>query len=231
MEIEEISKTVTLIRTGLREKVEPLEKVLVYRPAFNVDFYRESLIHRFLDLSESSVFLLNRKQYISSLVTTRASLETLSVIAYLSIKLEQLQNDRNLEGFLHHTHQLTFGWRGDDEFPEIINVLTCVDKLSKKVDPGFRDIYDKLSESCHPNYTGVVGTYATPNHDSKEVNIDIKESVPDRSNTIVTSSLGMSLIAFEHFQGEFENRINSLIDICVEYHEKGKLKAVFYNVT
>ncbi len=58
-------------------------------------------------------------------------------------------------------HRLSIGWKGDDEFPDMINVLTCIDQVAKRLDPDFRALYDSLSETSHPNYQGVLGAYSS----------------------------------------------------------------------
>jgi hypothetical protein len=46
-----------------------------------------------------------------------------------------------------------------EEFPEALQIMTCIDRMDKKV-PGGRANYDILSEIAHPNWLGVFGMYS-----------------------------------------------------------------------
>ena len=224
-ETEEILNRVKAIK---RNKVVPLMKHIAYRPTFNIDYYREALLHRFIDLCEGALVLSQNNNYVAAVVCARSAQETFAVIAYLSFKLETLEKTKDLRSLLDTMHRLSIGWRGDEEFPEMINVLTCIDQVSKKLAPDFRRHYDILSESAHPNYQGVLGAYSSPNHETKEIEIGAGRESEKRLSTLVKTTVQICVHLFEHIQSEFEERMNNALDICVELHEQGKLSDIFY---
>lgn len=227
-DMKKTEKVVELIKVIKRDKVAPLKVHLAFRPIFNIDCYREAVLHRFIDLCEGALTLLKSGNHVAAVVSARAAQESFAVIAYLSFKLEAFEKDHDLAELLNTMHRLSIGWKGDEEFPEMINVLTCIDKVSKTLDPEFRNIYNILSESAHPNYQGVLGAYSTPNHDTKEVVMGISPKSDERLSNLVVTTIQVCALLFEHIQEEFETRMNIALDICIDLHEQGKLSEVFY---
>lgn len=231
MNLEEIRNRLTDMKNIKRSQVKPLMRNLSYRPTFNIDFYRESLLHRFVELLEGAITLIEKKNFLSAVVCARAAQETFSVIAYVSFKLKELENTKDLSSLLDTMHRLSFGWRNDEKFPEMINVLTCIDHVSKKLDSRFRRQYDRLSESAHPNCSGVLGAYSIPNHESLVVDIGLTPKASDRLASLVEATIGLCVILFQQIQLEFEERMNNTLEICIELHEEGRLNDIFYKKT
>lgn len=227
--MENFEKVIELIKGIKREKVTPLKVHLAYRPTFNIDCYREAVLYRFIELCESSLLLSKSGNYVAAVVSARAAQESFAVIAYLSFKLEAFEDDHDLTALLNTMYRLSIGWKGDDEFPEMINVLTCIDQVSKKLDSDFRTLYNTLSEISHPNYQGVLGTYSSPNHDTKEVVMGTSPKAKDRLGDLVVTTIHVCALLFKHLQGEFETRMNMALDICIDLHEQGKLSDIFYS--
>lgn len=227
--IDQTEEAINKIKAIKRESIAPLMKHLAYRPAFNIDYYREALLYRFVDLCEAAILLTRSRNSVSAIVCARSAQETFAVIAYLSFRLETLSTEKDLRSLLETMHRLSIGWKGDEEFPEMINVLTCIDKVSKKLDPQFRKQYDMLSESAHPNYQGVLGTYSQPNHETLEVAIGLSSKAEDRHQVLVTTTIQICALLFEHVQSEFEDLMNQALDICIDLHEKGELSDIFYS--
>ncbi len=89
--METVVKVIELVKSIKREKVTPLRVDLAYRPTFNIDCYREAVLHRFIELCESSVLLSKSGNYVAAVVSARAAQESFAVIAYLSFKLETFE--------------------------------------------------------------------------------------------------------------------------------------------
>lgn len=231
MKLSEANKAISSINRIKRDSISPLMKNIAYRPTFNIDCYREAVLHRFVDLMEGAATSLENTQFIPALVSARAAQETFSVLAYINFKLEKFESDKDLRALLDITKRLSIGWKGDAEFPEMINVLTCVDFVNKKLDPSFRRLYDSLSESAHPNYSGVLGSYSLANHDTLEVKVGLNEGAAERLCENVTSTILICSILFENIQSSYENLMNKALDNCIELHEQGKLSDIFYPKT
>ena len=231
MKVGELNKAISSISEVKRDSISPLMKNIAYRPTFNIDCYREAVLHRFVDIMEGAATSLGNAQYTPALVNARAAQETVSVLAYINFKLERFESDKDLEALLDITKRLSIGWKGDAEFPEMINVLTCVDFVNKKLDPNFRRLYDILSESAHPNYSGVLGSYSIANHDTLEVKVGLNKDAKEGLYENVTSTILICSILFENIQDRYESLLNQALDICIELHEQGKLSGIFHSKT
>ncbi len=228
MNLDELKATFEKIKQIRRTKVQPIVKHIIYRPTFNIDIHREAVLHRFIDLADSSINLLDNSFYIPALVTLRAAQETLSILVYINIKLGIFIKDKNLAILLSCMKRLSMGWKGDDEFPDMINVLTCIDSVDKKYDVGFREHYNMLSETAHPNWSGVMGAYSNASHETYEVSFGIKPKIIKDSIALTNSTLKICALIFTSTQNEYEELINSALDVCFELHEKGTLSKIFY---
>jgi len=211
-----------------RSSIRPLVNNMAYRPTFNIDVYREAVLHRFLDLAYSSIHLLENNFHIPAVITARAAQETLSVLAYLNIKLKKFSEDKDLEHLLDCSKRLSIGWKGGKEFPEMINVLTCIDSVDKKFNIGFRKHYDLLSESAHPNFSGVLGVYSKSNHETLEVKVGLKSDSVKGLVALTDSTLNICALIFSNLQNEYEELMNAALNVCFELHENGNLSKNFY---
>ncbi|RZK02309.1 MAG: hypothetical protein EOO43_23445 [Flavobacterium sp.] len=229
MNLDKLKVAFEEIKDIKRESIEPLAKNMAYRPTFNIDVHREAVLHRFIDLVGGSINLLEDNFYIPAVVTSRAAQETLAVLVYINIKLKKFIEDKNLAVLLHCMRRLSLGWKGDSEFPEMINVLTCVDSVDKKYNIGFRDHYDLMSESAHPNWSGVMGAYSKADHETYEVSFGLKSERKEGLVTLTDSTLNICALLFSSVQPEYEELINSALDVCFELHENGTLISTFYS--
>lgn len=113
---------------------------------------------------------LNTNNPLSSSLNARAHLETTALVGYLYKKLSSYYNRNiDLDNLNKALHKLSLGIKIPgriDGAPEPINVMTMIDdsnkmyrKLSGDKDFDFRLIYDELSEFCHPNSFGLIGSH------------------------------------------------------------------------
>ncbi len=119
--------------------------------------------------------------------------------------------------FDEYLRKLLFGWKNDDDFPSIPNILNAVDELDKQIDT-FRHIYDRLSEVCHPNYSGAFGAYAQINKETGWV--DFGKEIKKNSPIIGLHPLVSSLELFKLYYNESAELITSLIEICEKYSKQ-----------
>jgi len=113
---------------------------------------------------------INESQMIAAFLSTRAHFESTGSIGYFSKYFRAyLKKDSRLEGLDKILRSLSLGGKTfppkekEPNRPDTVNVLTQIDaadqifhEISKgeKIKP-FRDIYDFLSEFCHPNWAGL----------------------------------------------------------------------------
>jgi hypothetical protein len=206
-----------------RNKVSPLSKNVAYKPTFEADYYREIVFHRLIELIESAHHLYRSDLLIGSIVVARAAQETLSIMWFLNLKLQKLADTKDIARFTKTMQQLILGWCEDPEFPEKVNVLTCIDAVDKRLGGKFRRHYDMLSEYSHPNYSGTMGAFGKPNHASLEVEIGLYPRSKEMLKSHLQSTLIICIQLLDTIQQDYEVQINRALDACHELHAAGKL--------
>ena len=100
----------------------------------------------------------NNRCTLSAMLSARAVMETLVVMAEFERQVSRLLKEENLGGLDALAQNSIFASRDQEwikDYPETqaVSVLTYIDKFDKRVG-GFRGHYDMLSERCHPNSPG-----------------------------------------------------------------------------
>lgn len=206
-----------------KDRVEPTSNCLVYKPIFELEYFKESVLYRFIELAEATIALLDVGNFLGAVVIVRSLQETLSVMWYINqICLYSVEN-KELTHFTEQMKRLIFGWKRDDVFPDSINVLTFIDKVDKEIS-GYRKHYDILSEYVHPNWHGTMGLFAKTG--GKELKVEFgryirgKEVIVKHIETAFISSI--DLLSF--IQNEYEDIMKRVMDICHDVNNKGELK-------
>ena len=127
-------------------------------------------MRRGLELTEGVVREINSHAVINGVILARALLETAcllwnasdKVIRFIEEDLPDKVSDLNdqIEKLLLGSRISRYTQQADLHSPEAINILTIIDKINKET-PGFREVYDDLSDVAHPNISGVSLPYAT----------------------------------------------------------------------
>ncbi|WP_447076943.1 hypothetical protein [Vibrio alginolyticus] len=222
--IDEAMLGLSVWKKHLRTSVNPISKNIAYKPTFDADYYRESVLYRFIELTESAYVLYEKNLLVGSVVSARAAQETLAVAWFINSKLEHLTKTKDLNHFSEIMKRLIVGWSNDEEFPEKINVFKCIDLVDKVMEGKFRRHYEMLCEYAHPNYSGTFGAYGAPNHKTLEVTFG---GYPRSSETLkshIESTLIICISLLDSIQEKYEAVINSALDVCHELHENGTLK-------
>lgn len=229
--ISEIDEHLKKWKSIRRSVIKPLEKHIAYRPLFNVDFFREALLYRYIELAESAILLYRADSLIGAIISVRSVQETTALMWYLNEKLRIFSETKDLQFFLEKMNRLSFGWSKDDEFPEKINILTCIDSVDKMYEGKFRKIYDVMSEYAHPNYSGVLGTYKQADHQTLDVQLGYTAQSVKWMNEIILSALSGVLMMLEPITETYETFFNKCLDVCLDLHEQGKLSDIYYKRT
>jgi len=217
-------KGLSIWKNHRRSIVSPLSKNIAYKPTFEADYFREAAFYRFIELAESSYSLYKSDLLVGSVITARAAQETLAVIWFINSKLQHLSKTKDLSHFTDTINRLILGWSNDEEFPEKINVLKCIDSVDKALEGKFRRHYEMLSEYAHPNYSGTFGAYGEPNHEALEVSLG---SYPRSRDTLllhIEQTICICVALLDSIQEKYESVINAALDVCHELHDAGKLK-------
>lgn len=206
-----------------RSVVVPLSKNIAYKPTFEADYFREAALYRFIELTESAYSLYKSNLLVGSVVAARSAQETLAVIWFINSKLEHLSKTKNLSHFTNTMKSLILGWTNDDEFPEKINVLKCIDSVDKALEGKFRRHYEILSEYAHPNYSGTFGAYGEPNHETLEVSLGNYPRSKDTLLMHVELTICICVELLDFTQEKYEAVIDSALEVCRELHDSGRL--------
>jgi hypothetical protein len=218
-DIEICKEVISLFRDNLPNRVDPASLTWESKIPWKAMALREALLYRITELSESAIYLYEKgNKIISAFIITRAVHETTALFYSFYDKLEKVTTSRILGDFDEFIMRLLFGWKGDPNFPDAFNILTAVDKLDKLIDK-FRANYDRLSEFCHPNYSGVFGAYAKIN--KKTAWADFGSEIRNLSPMIGLHPLVSSFEVFRMFYNKSADIIPVLIKLCEEYEKKG----------
>lgn len=127
--------------------------------------------YRVVELSDSAIREMSQRRVVSSCLLVRGAFETACLVYEVvrradgAVELNDPGGVADLREFVDRT---LFGSKSKDHalFEQFaaINVLTHIQKLSKKLDVPFSGFYDGLSEYCHPNAHGMIGLYTTRHH-------------------------------------------------------------------
>ena len=222
--IEEAMLGLSVWKKHLRTTVSPISKNIACKPTFDADYYRESVLYRFVELTESAYMLYKANLLVGAITTARAAQETLAVAWFINSKLEHLTKTKDLSHFGGIMQRLIVGWSNDEEFPEKINVFKCIDSVDKALEGKFRMHYEILCEYAHPNYSGTFGAYGQPNHETLEVTLGRYPRSEETLKRHIESTLVICISLLESIQEKYESVINSALDVCFELHQEGKLK-------
>ena len=127
-----------------------------------------NLLHRSQYLFDGSIHALRGAQVLSAYLTVRAHMETTGCIQFVMLQLCKYYDNTLDAAAINNIvfHQFlggrTFPDRGKHpDAPDAVQILKCVDSVDKAVELkqlnpkiNFREIYDMLSEYCHPNFLG-----------------------------------------------------------------------------
>ena len=212
-DLDTLEGYVKLLKEHLPASVDGFALSSISKIPFKAMEFRESLFHRVAELSETALELYKKEhRLISAFLITRAIQETTALFYWFYEKLEQATKNNELGDFDNFIMRTLFGWRlKDDDFPKAPNILTAVDRLDKIIDK-FRYGYERISEYCHPNYSGVLGAYATT--DRKTAITYFGKGYSRLSSSIGLNTLIASIILFNYYYNESAKLMPKFIKIC-----------------
>ncbi|WP_396614764.1 DUF5677 domain-containing protein [Lysobacter soli] len=134
---------------------------------------REALLWRMHDLGQQTVLLAEQGHVRGARILLRSAIETLAVLIYLNQKMEAVVAGKlSLFEFDERTRQLLMGSKNGATSMAAVNILTVL-AHAEKAHPGLTAMHERLSESAHPSYDGVLYGYSTTDserHETRFVN-------------------------------------------------------------
>lgn len=204
-------------------RIKPASNCLVNKPIFELEYFKESVIYRFIELAEASFTLLDDGNYLGAITTVRSLQETTSVLWYINELCKYAVANKELKHFTKQMYRLIVGWKNDEEFPDPPNILTLIDKVDKTIS-GYRKYYDILSEYAHPNWHGTMGLFARTG--GKKLKVEFGRYIKGKKILIqhIKNTLIISIDLLRYIESQYETIVKNFIDICNFINEKGKLK-------
>lgn len=164
-DLEEARSLAQALEESLPANFEIAMLTLESKIPFKLLSYREALIHRFADTCVAAVGAVEASKPVSAALLTRGSMETLARMKELKDQIERFLQSQDTESLDSFVMNRLFGSRNNPDLPNAVSVLTSLDKMSDLI-PNFRNVYDSLSEYCHPNYQGVSGSFSKIDHEN-----------------------------------------------------------------
>lgn len=175
--LRQASERVEIISGSLPKRVEIASLSLVSKLPFKALTYREAAIWRCEELARSALANFTNGDIVAGLVLTRALAETVAGVWYLFELVDRQIQDGIQDDLNEKLMRLLLGHKGDDDFPEAINVLTLIARMDKRT-PGILSTYNSISEYAHPNWAGTAFAYSAI--DRENMVVDLGRSSPRR---------------------------------------------------
>lgn len=175
-EVDNLKDTLAAWREGIVPSVavgELLSRCPVahkWKAPYRCLVVREALLRRMIDIGSAIEVLTDSELVLGVRILLRSAVETTALLEFMAQKIDAVVAGKlPWSEFDTYTMRITVGSR-DESKPtqhEAINVMTAVQK-SNKAYPALLNIFNRLSESAHPNYDGVTYAYSRPLPDVHE---------------------------------------------------------------
>lgn len=144
--------------------------------AWKLASYQHALLHRLVSLVSGAASCWNSHDQISTMLSTRAVMETISIIYYIVTKVDALVETDNLSEIDRIVQNGLFSsrdpeWISDQPHIKATNILTYINRFDAYIS-GFKTHYDKLSERCHPNAQGHNFMFSTLDRETGTIRFD-----------------------------------------------------------
>jgi hypothetical protein len=209
-------------------ELSPVSKV----PAQMMIFTQVAL-RRTVELAEAAIREMNRRNLVTSALLARGTIETSCLLWDVMFRVEEVANSGDTKR-LAEIHELMskslLGGKAKDfrlsEEIEARNVITIIERLTKKLDAPLMAYFERLSEFAHPNYHGMMATYTVEGGDAR------KEFCEGRIGTrrpLILTALGTLATSISIVVRSFEMMAKDLEKLAIlaerEIHESGRWPA------
>ncbi|HET8637695.1 MAG TPA: hypothetical protein VFL96_12680 [Acidobacteriaceae bacterium] len=157
-ELSHVREFANKLRNSLPSSIGALELGVRSKAPFQLLCTREALIWRTEELARNACDAVERDDLSIAAILTRALTES-AALAWKLMEILEARAKHAPEELNEILMRLLFGTKNWSDMPDPFHVLSCIDRLDKKV-PGARHTYDCLSEIAHPNWAGVCGLYS-----------------------------------------------------------------------
>jgi len=208
---------IEILKKNLVKRIDPLQISTIAKVPHKALEIRECLAYRCADIGEAIVKTYEADLFVSSIILCRSLQETVALLWHTNRACKRyLEDDGNSE--LDQTlMRILLGFKdkgdGQENIPNAINIMTCIDKVEREI-PGFRKNYDQLSEYAHPNWSGVLGMFATTDHENIVIDLGTslrgKENAKSQISVSFTTNIEILVMAYN----EFADFLPDLVQLC-----------------
>lgn len=221
--LDEVRTRVSLLKNSLPQQFDGFAASPESKLPFKVLLYRESLIWRMAELSESACHLFEANDLISAIVLTRASVETTAALWYLHGKVKVAVSGRSLGDIDKYLMKLISGTSTvavDSEptstrLPRPVKIGKFLEAVERDVE-GFSRQYGVLSDYAHPNWAGTTGRFARIDHNTAIVALGRDVRSDKFPKTVGLSNLSVVLAMFETSYNGLSDLLPEFVRLCEE---------------
>lgn len=191
--------------------------VYKWKAPFRVWMLREAVFWRLHDLMTQSYALHQQQHGLGARILLRSGFESLATLIYLNQLMQQvLDCELSFHVFGERTSVLLLGSRDGSTPYQSINIVTILQKCDKRY-PGIEKIYASLSESAHPNYSGMVGGYSKTDYDNYETHFSNRwmELYGDRH----LEAMELCMSTFQHEYDEVSSTLLDQLEVWIEVND------------
>lgn len=199
----------TNITESLPKEVDARAFTLESKLPFKATSLREVLIHRIAELASIAVDLYQRDKLVAAFVITRAVIETVAMIYWLHEKVTEFLSSKDIQKLDEFLMRAMLGSRDGTTSLESYNVLTAVDRVDKAF-PDFRQMYDRLCEFTHPNWSGLLGSYGKTDRERFKPRLGSDLRKPPLAFGLAPLIGGLTI--FEHYYNDLAELLHKLND-------------------
>jgi hypothetical protein len=179
---------------------------------FKVALYRDSLMWRIDELGHAALAAYDQPQHVAAILITRGVVESVAALNALHHLVTTYPGGK-LETLDDTLMKMLMGSRVRDDRPDAINILTAVDRLTKRV-PTVRWLYDQLSEFAHPNDAGTATSFARINRNGTNASFGQLGEDAGRRAWLLIECLSTSLMLVRPIYDELVVRFAPFIALC-----------------
>lgn len=195
----EAGHRIDLLSENLPTRIDAASLSLVSKLPLKALTYREASLWRCEELARSAYVSFAQGDVVAGIVLTRAFTETVSGVWYL-MELVDRQVESGVEPDLDdRLMRLLLGHRNRDDFPDAINVVTCLTRMDKRI-PGILQAYATMSEYAHPNWSGTAFAYSSLDRENMVTELG-RDSARTRSHDVTGLNClngGLGLLEFAY---------------------------------
>lgn len=214
-EIEKLGRIIFDLKNYRVDKVSALQQdgAMLPKIVWKIDGYIYATLDRALNLGTICCELWGKEESTAAILLARSVMETVAniYIFYRDLKKIVLEGVplNEIDDFCM---QYSFASRDIPGLPTAVNIMTQLKNIEKDI-PHFKDIYDSLSEVCHPNYWGVIRGYGKLDKENRTLILDAKKGVAsEMMDSYLPAALG-SLSMIIEMVDEYLREIRPLLII------------------